>query len=213
MSRDANQLFNIEQRKREYEERQRKSSARTSFSLSEEALDAVKYLLKVEMIDSPQVLFDMMTNSIAVDSIKKTRRVQGEPERRSRKSFVISNGALFYLNETAKDNKISRDLLVERLLTIAWLSFEEENQRRLERQKKAKTLLDELLKQAYKMESAIGDILGADDPVKGGISGIVTDLEILEEKVGHSLNNSMPIITPVVAPNTTVVLQQRKLQA
>jgi hypothetical protein len=154
-----------------------KQSVRVTFRLPEHTI-ALLSLAASQLGIQQKSLFDQLVedqevlNRVADDgqnySIGEDERVQ--------KTYVISRNSLIALRNIAKENNMSRDLLVElsinRLRPV--ISAEQE------RQKKWKILLgkmEELLRHGRLTLSEAADLLNAEDQVFQKIEGLIADLQ------------------------------------
>jgi hypothetical protein len=154
-----------------------KQSVRVTFRLPEQTI-ALLSLAASQLGIQQKSLFDQLVEDQEIlDRVADEGRNHsvGEYER-VQKTYVISRNSLVALRNIAKENKISRDLLVElsinRLRPV--ISAEQE------KQKKWKILLnkmEELLRHGRLTLSEAADLLNAEDQVFQKIEGLIADLQ------------------------------------
>jgi hypothetical protein len=163
-------------------------TTRTSFALSRKALDAMDYLKHYTSMSNKE-LFNfiveylktedwgkMFTDAI-ICSIEKL--VSQDSADIMRKSYVIQEDTLKFLNEYAKKNNIKRDLVVSGLLVLTQIQLEEREQRQLESHKNIFQQYKQWLEEGERMfKSDTFRSLGLDnndpmwDLVRNGLVGV-----------------------------------------
>ena len=129
---------------------------RTTFTLSLEALDALKWLQ--EIIDgSPRDVVNAIASSeklarIDATKLKKTRASTNV----ARKTVVVLERVLENLNDYSQNTHIKRDVLVENLLFAAMERVKIRDQRRYEYYKEVLPTLNELRNDFGKHDENIG---------------------------------------------------------
>ena len=97
-----------------------KQSVRTTFKLSNSSNNAMDWLIKKNNL-KPKEIFDLMcSNESFVDVAIKTAKENPEviSTEQTRKTFVISKGVLRLLNRYSKEHELSRDVIVENLISL-----------------------------------------------------------------------------------------------
>jgi hypothetical protein len=140
-----------------------KQSVRTTFKLPEEAINLLT-IIAGQLGIKQKSLLDQLTedSSLLVKLATEVKQRNKKDERRYAKTFVMSRNALQSINDVAKKQKISRDILVElsikRLLPI----IEGELKKHTERKQ-----IIEKMQQLAKHEETLRDqarkVLGKDD--------------------------------------------------
>lgn len=143
----------------------KKQSVRATFRLPRHVIELLS-LIAGQLGIKQKSLFDQLIEDASVLG-RVAREAQGyscDSEDRRQKTFVISRSSLHSLNDTARQQKIPRDILVEvsikRLLPII--------ETELEKHKKRKKLLVEMrgyLLEGQKLLQNAGEQLGEADPL------------------------------------------------
>ena len=176
-------------------------SVRTTFSIPESVLAHLDSL--TEYFGSIKETFSIITYEIIINSALDMREViddlydSGEVdalEKTKRRTFVVRQSTLRAINDTVKTHGIKRDRLATALILVTKKAMDDQSQKILEGQKKARDLLDKLMPKINKFESQVRDILDFEDPFYQAIQSAVTEFEILEEKSGV-LEKGVPILT------------------
>ena len=97
-----------------------RQSVRTTFKLSDSSNNAIDWLIKKNNL-KPKEIFDLMcSNENFVDIAIKTAKENPEAisTKQTRKTFVISRGVLRLLNRYSKEHELSRDVIVENLISL-----------------------------------------------------------------------------------------------
>ena len=151
----------------------KKQSVRATFELPRQTISLLSMVAR-QLGVKQKSLFDQLIDNPAVltQVIQDSREFAEDQKDRQQKTFVISRDSLTSINMIAKQEKISRDLLVEisisRLLPII--------DKELERHKKRKKIVADMKKhqlQGEKILSRAEKLLGSDDLLS----------EILEKQV------------------------------
>ncbi len=167
-----------------------KQSVRTTFDLSEKCLTVLEQLLFSHGI-KPKELFDIMLDKSLIDFVVKMNKKNGLKQKdnnRKRKTIVISKETLRKLNDVSKELNVSRNILVENLIMIYWLSFEEYKQK----VEKALKIINDTSSKIYSAKKKIEEILG-DDPITEKWGIIEIHIMNLETEIEQFLINNKPI--------------------
>jgi len=163
-----------------------KQSVRVTFRLPEEAI-ALLSMAANQLGIQQKLLFDQLVEDQEIlDKVAdEGQKYQVGGNERVQKTYVISRNSLIALRNIAKENNISRDLLVElsinRLRPV--ISAEQE------KQKKWKILLgnmEELLRHGQRTLAEAVDLLTEEDQVFQKIEGLINGLEKGYEEI-HQL--------------------------
>jgi len=152
-----------------------KKSERTTFNLAKEAIESLEWLashaeVKVkEVIDQAiEHYMEILTGSEEdrgdVESLfQKLMTSRGGPQ--TRKTYVISLGAIRLLNNLASNFKIPRDMIMETIIIDYSLFVKKANEKRIQ---KYQLLYDKIIELREMIESVWDEaetILGPDDPI------------------------------------------------
>jgi len=141
----------------------KKQSVRATFKLPQQTISLLSMVAR-QLGVKQKSLFDQLIDNPAVltQVIQDSREFAEDQKDRQQKTFVISRDSLTSINTIAKQENISRDLLVEisisRLLPII--------DKELERHKKRKKILADMKKhqlQGKRILSRADKLLGSDD--------------------------------------------------
>ena len=140
-----------------------KQSVRTTFKLPEEAINLLS-IIAGQLGIKQKTLLDQLTedSGLLIELAKKVDQKNRGNETRQAKTFVISRNSLQSINDVAKEQNISRDILVEVSINQLLPIIEKE----LERHIKRKQILEDM-KKFSKHEEVLRDqareVLGEDD--------------------------------------------------
>ncbi|MDH3349081.1 MAG: hypothetical protein OEM02_13410 [Desulfobulbaceae bacterium] len=151
----------------------RKQSVRATFRLPHQVIELLSVIAGQLGIKQKSLFDQLIEDSKILGQVaQEVQGYAGDKQDRQQKTFVISRRSLLSLNETAKQQKIPRDLLVEvsikRLLPI----IDDE----LARHKKRKVLLSKMksyLQQGQDLLEEVGEQLGENDLLYEMIQGQV----------------------------------------
>ncbi len=147
------------------DELKKKQSVRATFKLPQETISLLSLAAK-QLGLKQKTLFDQLTDdpSTLTQMVKEFRGVVEDKKGRQQKTFVVSRDALLSINTTAKQQKISRDRLVEisisRLLPIITMELKKHNKR-----KEIMADMQEHLLNGEKILRKADKLLGNDDQV------------------------------------------------
>ena len=140
-----------------------KQSVRTTFKLPEEAINLLS-IIAGQLGIKQKTLLDQLTedSGLLIKLAKEVDQKNRGNETRQAKTFVISRNSLQSINDVAKEQNISRDILVEVSINQLLPIIEKE----LERHIKRKQILEDM-KKLSKHEEVLRDqareVLGEDD--------------------------------------------------
>ncbi len=140
-----------------------KQSVRATFRLPQQAIDLLTVIAGQLGIKQKSLFDRLVDDAQTLEQVaREGRDYSEEGVERRQKTFVISRSSLLLLNDVAKREKITRDLLVEisikRLLPVM--------ETEIDKHKKRKTLLEDMkthLNQAKLLLKKTEDLLGTDD--------------------------------------------------
>lgn len=139
-----------------------RQSTRTTFKLSEEALEAKEWLARYWGGITQKEAVDIISDSL--DELPEELWSIAESSKEDqlvRRTHVISQRARNLLEAKADEEGISRDDVLERSL----LFYRESVEPRLEKHREALELIEKFLQQARKTERKLLGLLGHDDPI------------------------------------------------
>ncbi len=140
-----------------------KQSVRTTFKLPEEAINLLS-IIAGQLGIKQKTLLDQLTedSGLLIKLAKEVDQKNRGNETRQAKTFVISRNSLQSINDVAKEQNISRDILVEVSINQLLPIIEKE----LERHIKRKQILEDM-KKFSRHEEVLRDqareVLGEDD--------------------------------------------------
>ena len=172
-----------------------KQSARTTFKLSESCTSAIDWLIKRNNL-KPKEVFDLMCSDetlikIAIEAAKSNGK--NGSTKQIRKTFVISNRVLRLLNEYSKNYKLSRDLIVEKLILLFKVLLEQLAKREKQQERKALKILSDLEEKAESVEEQLKDLLDNDSPILYRFADVGTVLMKLTDDIESKLSDDVPI--------------------
>ncbi len=162
-----------------------KQSVRTTFKLSQTALDAKAWLAKHWGITQKEAS-DEICNTLPKlleglklpegFSIKESAKLLRMTGNLVRKTQVISRGSRRILEDMAKKHGVSRDEMFD--FSLFYFKFIVENQEKKTRENRIKALelLGELADHARRVESELNELLDDDDPIREKFSDITFSL-------------------------------------
>ena len=181
-----------------------KQSERTTFRLTKEADDAITWMTKSRGISVKETIDAMCTQylqktesgerSFLTDLIQLTKSRESQPQKGSvRKTFVISKGSLRALNKISKDNKVSRDLLLENLILSIEKSLKLFIKELPQKYEKALEIIKELEAETNAKRKELLLLLGENDPVFYNFDSIDIRIGNLESALESHLKDGTPI--------------------
>lgn len=160
-----------------------KQPVRTTINLSAEARVDLEWLAQKTTF---REVFDTLCKNkqLIQFSVKLIKENKLEiPDKMIRKTYVMRKNTLSKLKRISKENKISRDALIEALISTSRIFIEMKNKETLEKHKKALDSIKLLEEEASDVRYKLDDILYDDDPILEEFSRIKTELEILVEHI------------------------------
>ena len=181
-----------------------KQSERTTFRLTKEADDAITWMTKSRGISVKETIDAMCTQSLQktesgersflTDLIQLTKSRESQPQKGSvRKTFVISKGSLRALNKISKDNKVSRDLLLENLILSIEKNLKLFIKELPKKYEKALEIIKELEAETNAKRKELLVLLGENDPVFYNFDSIDIRIGNLESALESHLKDGTPI--------------------
>lgn len=182
------------------EEFRDKTSVRTTFQLSQETLDSLTALTQKYKITLKE-LFETLCASwlwfaVIPNPPQTTDQDPATPSPSVRRTFVISRGSFKKLNEFSKEQKIHRDLVVEKMVK-AYKQVSEAKEIELGESKakhsEALTLIEGFKSQAYEIERRLKEFLIVEDPVYQRWQVVEIVIENLIGEIQNEIENGTPV--------------------
>lgn len=157
----------------------KKQSVRATFKLPQQTISLLSVVAR-QLGVKQKSLFDQLNDNPRALSqlVQDSHDFVRNRKDRQQKTFVISRNSLHSVNTTAKEENISRDLLVElsisRLLPVAATELEKH-----EKRKELLIDMEEHLQQGKRILRKADELLGEDDPL----------IEMLRKQVNLSQKN------------------------
>ena len=140
-----------------------KQSVRATFRLPRQAIDLLSVIASQLGIKQKSLFDQLIENTSILDQVaSEAKKYSIGQEERQQKTFVISKSTLLSLNHVAKQQDVTRDILVEVYINQLLPVIETE----LNKHKKRKTLLKEMKTyqdQGEKLLRVAEELLGEDD--------------------------------------------------
>ena len=140
-----------------------KQSVRATFRLPRQAIDLLSVIASQLGIKQKSLFDQLIENTSILDQVaSEAKKYSIGQEERQQKTFVISKSTLLSLNHVAKQQDVTRDILVEVYINQLLPVIETE----LNKHKKRKTLLKEMKTyqdQGKKLLRVAEELLGEDD--------------------------------------------------
>lgn len=158
-------------------------SARTSFALSQRALECMDWLIGI--MKTPKEVFANMVGTLEIDQQFGGMEIQENYNRSDedgpihRKSYVLSPDSLECLNNLSKGAKIKRDLLVEQAIFLIRDRTELHGRERYKRQVDVKDRLGEFVHEALQFCEEVQQVLDRGDLLGESIVGVIEQLKQL----------------------------------
>ena len=160
-----------------------KQSVRTTFKLSEKAIDAVS-IVAAHLGIKQKSLFDHL-----IEDFQSLCAIAGEIQRaepkiqnRVQKTYVISRKSLYSLEKVSNDYNTPRDALIEYLVQSLLPIINREREKHNNR-KKILQELTEYLDSGKKLLKRSKALLGEDDPVYGNLANAIAVCESAYRKI------------------------------
>ena len=143
----------------------KKQSVRATFKLPQQTISLLSVVARQLGVKQKSLLDQLNDNPKTLSQlVQDSHGFVRDSKDRQQKTFVISRNALLSVNQTAKEENISRDLLIE--LSISRLLPVAANE--LEKHEKRKALLEDMvehLQQGKRILRKADTLLGEDDPL------------------------------------------------
>lgn len=172
-----------------------KQSVRTTFKLSNSSNNAMDWLIKKNNL-KPKEIFDLMcSNESFVDVAIKTAKENPEviSTKQTRKTFVISKGVLRLLNRYSKEHELSRDVIVENLISLFKMLLEMQAEAEKPKEEEALKIIEDFWEKAGSVEDQLKDLLGDDSPIVVRFGYVCDILMNLEMAIKSKLSDDVPI--------------------
>lgn len=173
----------------------RRESKRTTFKLSKKALGDLDWMGETYKVSIKEVFDAICANDnivdVVVDFIKE--RDEKNPKQQIRKTFVISNKSLSFLNRKSNEEKITRDSLVEYLILYNKLVFEKILKDEKKNEEKALELISEFRSAAEKVQKQLAVLLSEDNPIISRFDMISIIVENLHDEVESKISKGTPV--------------------
>ena len=162
-----------------------KQSVRTTFKLSQTAMDAKTWLAKQWGINQKEASDEIcnflpkLLEDLPEGLIKEYAKVKRMETDLVRKTQVISRGSRRILEDMAKEHGVSRDEMFDFSLIYFKALVEYQEKKTRENRKKALELLEDLCSHASRVESELIELLDDDDPIREEFRYIIVPLEDL----------------------------------
>ena len=172
-----------------------KQSVRTTFKLSDSSNNAIDWLIKTNNL-KPKEIFDLMCSdenfvNVAIKTAKENPEVISTKQ--TRKTFVISRGVLRLLNRCSESHKISRDVIVENLISLFKMLLEMQAKAEKKKEEKALKIISDFWSKAESLEDQLKALLGDDSPILDRFGKVIVVLWNLEMAIKSKLSNGTPI--------------------
>ena len=172
-----------------------KQSVRTTFKLSNSSNNAMDWLIKKNNL-KPKEIFDLMcSNESFVDVAIKTAKENPEviSTEQTRKTFVISKGVLRLLNRYSKEHELSRDVIVENLISLFKMLLEMQAEAEKPKEEKALKIVSDFWSKAELVEDQLKDLLGDESSIVVRFGYVCVILMNLEMAIKSKLSDDVPI--------------------
>ena len=172
-----------------------KQSVRTTFKLSDSSNDAIDWLIKKNNL-KPKEIFDLMcSNENFVDVAIKTAKENQDviSTKQTRKTFVISRGVLRLLNRYSKEHELSRDVIVENLISLFKMLLEMQAEAEKPKEEEALKIISDFWSKAESLEDQLKALLGDDSPILDRFGKVIVVLWNLVQAIESKLSNGTPI--------------------
>ena len=172
-----------------------KQSVRTTFKLSDSSNNAIDWLIKTNNL-KPKEIFDLMCfNESFVDVAIKNAKENPEviSTKQTRKTFVISRGVLRLLNRYSKEHELSRDVVVENLISLFKMLLEMQAEAEKSKEEEAYKIIEDFWSKAESLEKQLKDLLGDDSPILDRFGYVIVLLMNLVMAIESKLSDGTPI--------------------
>lgn len=168
----------------------------STFRLSQEAHDAIKYIADLLEIKNAEIFDRLLDFFEGFERSKKPVSLTETNEKieRIRKTYVVKKETLSKLSKLASDKKATRDLLIERTA----LAFENlVNGSLSDRKERYRNVLEKIINpfmyKANEIQSELEEELGFDDPIARRFVRIIFDASDLSDAIESYLKDGSPI--------------------
>lgn len=168
-----------------------KQSVRTTFKLNENCINDLDWILRTNNL-KPKELFDLFSSFGALIDVATKAAKNNDRDlsiKQKRKTFVISKRVLHLLNKKSEKEDVSRDIIIENVVSI----FKELLERETKKEREAKSIISAFCGNAEKIEKELGNLLGEDNPILSRFGIIVTITLNLLDAVELKLSNDIPV--------------------
>lgn len=172
-----------------------KQSVRTTFKLSDSSNNAIDWLIKTNNL-KPKEIFDLMCfNESFVDVAIKNAKENPEviSTKQTRKTFVISRGVLRLLNRYSKEHELSRDVIVENLISLFKMLLEMQAEAEKPKEEEAHKIISDFWEKAESLEDQLKALLGDDSPILDRFGYVIVLLMNLVMAIESKLSDGTPI--------------------
>ena len=173
----------------------KKESKRTTFKLSDQSIKAIDWITETFNFTAKEV-FDLISdkNEFFEAGIKfSSEHDDSDFNEQTRKSFVISKQALSILNQTSENHKVSRDMLVEKLILTYKALMEKLLKKERENEEKVLEIVSEFWSEAEKVQSRLSELLSDGNPIISRFGMITVIIESLYSAIDSKISNGTPV--------------------
>ena len=172
----------------------KKESKRTTFKLSRASLDAIDWIVESYSVTAKEV-FDICSSSKVLEyAVKLVKEDDDKASKElTRKTFVISQQSLGLLNRTSARQKMSRDLLVDKLILLYRVLLENSIEQEKKNEKKALKIISEFCNELGEMEKQLTSLLGVENPIIMRLSTISIFTGNLVNAIETKISDGTPI--------------------
>jgi len=143
-----------------------KKSVRTTFNISEDGMNSINWLIK-NLSLKPKDLFNAIFResqlNIGIFKNKDLTKLKGR--KNIRKTYVISQQALRWLNNKANKTDLSRNQIVDTVVGIHKNAYEFILKKQRKKEKEAWTIIGDIYEQGKEAQKKLIDLLGEDDEI------------------------------------------------
>jgi hypothetical protein len=145
-----------------------KKSARTTFNISESSIDSINWLLEALEL-KPKELFDTIFSDSTIT--KHILEAEGlvsskiNETKKIRKSYVISQRALSWLNKKSKDKNLTRNQFVDSFVPVSKNIYKFLLEKVKEKEDRAWAIIGDIYEKGKEAEKKLIDLLGEDDEI------------------------------------------------
>lgn len=171
-----------------------KRSTRTTFKLSQEAIDAKEWLgsyYDISQKDLIEIALNLLEDQfIEYDDLFEAAEEGLSEKETVRKTYVVTQDTKDRFTELAERyNGVSRDALVE----TAIQTFKFVTEKKIESHEEILGRIEEFYDKALSLEDDLVNELGSRDPLRKGFGRIVMRIGDLKDEVDEEIENHTPI--------------------